>query len=190
MEDFKDLGISRASGGYRRPTTTDFSVWCAFGSGMIAAMAAMYLAVVRPIASEMERMEVRIGEIDRSIRSVAGQKTSAKNANDVLAILTEQGRRTAAASDALEGIRDLHERLARETDQIERALAAVENLSVLKAGLLDQAPQLEEASAALHGMQDIQVRLLSDQMVVLEHVDSLSYETVRRTLKKTNSSRG
>src|SRR4029077_11541409 len=34
------------------------------------------------------------------------------------------------------------------------------------------------------------LRLLSDQMVVLEHVESLSYETVRRTLKKTNSSLG
>jgi len=33
------------------------------------------------------------------------------------------------------------------------------------------------------------LRLLADQMVVLEHVESLSYETVRRTLKKTRSSR-
>jgi transposase len=34
------------------------------------------------------------------------------------------------------------------------------------------------------------LRLLSDQLVVLEHVESVSYETVRRTLKKTNSSLG
>jgi len=34
------------------------------------------------------------------------------------------------------------------------------------------------------------LRLLGDQMVALEHVESLSYETVRRTLKKTNSSLG
>jgi transposase len=32
------------------------------------------------------------------------------------------------------------------------------------------------------------LRLLADQMVVLEHVESMSYETVRRTLKKTRSS--
>lgn len=30
------------------------------------------------------------------------------------------------------------------------------------------------------------LRLLSNEMVVLEHVESLSYETVRRTLKKTS----
>ena len=34
------------------------------------------------------------------------------------------------------------------------------------------------------------LRLLADKMVELEYVDKLSYETVRRTLKKTNSSRG
>lgn len=34
------------------------------------------------------------------------------------------------------------------------------------------------------------LRLLSDQMVVLGHVESLSHETVRRTLKKTNLSLG
>ena len=34
------------------------------------------------------------------------------------------------------------------------------------------------------------LRLLADRMVVLEYVDSLSYQTVRRTLKKTNLSLG
>ena len=33
------------------------------------------------------------------------------------------------------------------------------------------------------------LRLLADRMVALEHVESISYETVRRTLKKTRSSR-
>lgn len=34
------------------------------------------------------------------------------------------------------------------------------------------------------------LRLLADRMVALGHVASVSHETVRRTLKKTNSSRG
>src|SRR3954467_7547255 len=33
------------------------------------------------------------------------------------------------------------------------------------------------------------LRLLADQLVELQHVPSVSYETVRRTLKKTNCSR-
>ncbi len=34
------------------------------------------------------------------------------------------------------------------------------------------------------------LRLLADRMVQLEYVESVSYQTVRRTLKKTNSSLG
>ena len=34
------------------------------------------------------------------------------------------------------------------------------------------------------------LRLLADRMVVLEYVDELSFQTVRRVLKKTNSSLG
>jgi transposase len=34
------------------------------------------------------------------------------------------------------------------------------------------------------------LRLLADRMVALAYADELSYETVRRVLKKTNSSRG
>jgi transposase len=34
------------------------------------------------------------------------------------------------------------------------------------------------------------LRLLADRMVKLEYVEELSHETVRRTLKKTNSNRG
>ena len=45
-------------------------------------------------------------------------------------------------------------------------------------------------SAAPEGRGQWTLRLLSDQMVVLGYVDSMSHETVRRVLKKTNSSRG
>jgi hypothetical protein len=34
------------------------------------------------------------------------------------------------------------------------------------------------------------MRLLADKLVELEIVDAISYETVRRTLKKTTSSHG
>ena len=34
------------------------------------------------------------------------------------------------------------------------------------------------------------LRLLADKMVELEHVDSISYETVRKVLKETSRNRG
>ena len=40
------------------------------------------------------------------------------------------------------------------------------------------------------GFAQWSLRLLADQMVELEYVESVSYETIRRTLKKTNLSLG
>jgi len=45
-------------------------------------------------------------------------------------------------------------------------------------------------SDAPNGRARWTMRLLADQMVQLGHVESVSHETVRQTLKKTNSSRG
>ena len=45
-------------------------------------------------------------------------------------------------------------------------------------------------SPAPEGRSRWTLRLLSDQLVTLEVVESVSYETVRRVLKKTNSSLG
>jgi len=40
------------------------------------------------------------------------------------------------------------------------------------------------------GRSQWSLRLLADQVVALEYIDSISYETIRRTLKKTNLSLG
>jgi len=45
-------------------------------------------------------------------------------------------------------------------------------------------------SDAPNGRARWTLRLLADQMVQLGYVESVSHETVRKTLKKTNSSRG
>ena len=45
-------------------------------------------------------------------------------------------------------------------------------------------------SAPPEGQARWSLRLLADRLVELEYVDSVSHETVRRTLKKTNSSLG
>ena len=45
-------------------------------------------------------------------------------------------------------------------------------------------------SAPPEGRARWTLRLLGDQMVALEHVESVSFETVRRVLKKTNLSLG
>lgn len=48
----------------------------------------------------------------------------------------------------------------------------------------------EACSAALEGRQHWTLQLLADRVVALGLAESYSYESVRRLLKKTNSSRG
>jgi transposase len=45
-------------------------------------------------------------------------------------------------------------------------------------------------SACPEGHARWTLRLLADRMVQLDYVEQVSYETIRRTLKKTNSNRG
>lgn len=45
-------------------------------------------------------------------------------------------------------------------------------------------------SKAPDGFSKWSLRLLADKMIELEYVDDISYETVRRVLKKTNYARG
>jgi transposase len=63
-----------------------------------------------------------------------------------------------------------------------------------KARLLDGAQEAHLVALACSQPPDDQdhwtLRLLAERMVELEYVPALSHETVRRTLKKTNSSRG
>lgn len=45
-------------------------------------------------------------------------------------------------------------------------------------------------SKAPEGFSKWSLRLLADKMIELEYIDNISYETVRRVLKKTNYGRG
>ena len=98
----------------------------------------------------------------------------------------------AAALDVSSGTA---ERL-RKRAVLEGALAAIESRpsQAVPRRKLDgrQEAQLiaRSCSAPPDGREGWSLRLLAEKMVELEYVDCLSYETVRRTLKKTPSSPG
>ena len=101
---------------------------------------------------------------------------------------------------------------ARIAAALEVAVSTVENVrqrfveESLEAALVPRPPR-REYRRRLDGQQEAHLialacgsppeghgrwtlRLLADRMVRLEHVESVSHETVRQTLKKTRSSRG
>ena len=100
-----------------------------------------------------------------------------------------------AVAAALEVSSGTVERL-RKRAVLEGALAAIEHrpstASVRRK--LDGRAEAQlialSCSAAPDGREGWSLRLLAEKMVELEYVDCLSYETVRRTLKKTRSNPG
>ena len=85
--------------------------------------------------------------------------------------------------------------LASERDELRKLVSVGKSAAqkLVRARILLQAEAHLIAlacSAPPEGRARWTLRLLSDRMVVLEHGASVSYETVRRVLKKTSSSRG
>lgn len=99
----------------------------------------------------------------------------------VLAVMLEVGRATVArvrqrfCKEGLEGA--LHHRRPRRCKPSRLDSRGEAHLTALACG-----PSPE-------GRSGWSLRLLADRMVELGHADELSHETVRRTLKKANSSR-
>ena len=81
---------------------------------------------------------------------------------------------------AEEGPLSLLERKARETPPTPRKLDGEQQAQLVKLAC-SQPPE---------GRARWTMQLLAERLVQLEVVDQISHETVRRTLKKTNSSRG
>ena len=88
-------------------------------------------------------------------------------------------------------VRNVRERLV--TQGLEAALVRKPQASPSRKRILDGAKEARlialACSEAPPGRSRWTLNLLADKLVELEVVDSISYETVRRTLKKTNSSR-
>ena len=88
-------------------------------------------------------------------------------------------------------VRNVRERLV--TQGLEGALNRKQRQAPPREKILDGAKEARlialACSQAPPGRSRWTLRLLADKLVELEVVDSISYETVRRTLKKTNSSR-
>ena len=89
-------------------------------------------------------------------------------------------------------VENVRERLV--TAGFERALEGKKRATPPRAKVLDGKQEAQVIALRLgsppKGYANWTLRLLADRVVALEIVESISYETVRRTLKKTGSRRG
>ena len=146
---------------------------------------------------------VRLGEEERArLRTLAGTGVAPARMLSRARVLlkADQGEGGAAWSDAaIAGALELHPttvaRIRRQC--VERGVdAALERKRPDRVypRALDGVAEAHLVAAACSpppaGRERWTLRLLADELVRLEVVGAVSYETVRRTLKQTNSSRG
>jgi transposase len=146
---------------------------------------------------------VRLTETERATLSAliaAGRAPARKLTHTRILLKADEGNggpswRDEAVMEALEVSRSTVERVRRR--YVEEGLEAALNHRPHTTGhphCLDGKQEAQlialACSAAPDGRDGWTLRLLADKMVELEYVDTVSYETVRRTLKKTISSHG
>ena len=155
MENFTGIPLSHIGQNSRQRSTTDISLWCAFGAGAMIAMAAMYIAVIAPLTDQLDQVQIRIAELDKTLRAVSGQVGTVKNANNLLGLLAEQRQKSHVAAGALADIRYLHDRLASQSTDIERRLTVLDGVDAIKDRLIHGAPQVASAGTALDALESL-----------------------------------
>jgi len=152
LENYTGIPISRITEpASRHRSTADVSLWCAFGAGAMIAMAAMYIAIIAPLTDQLNQVQVRIAELDKTLKAVAGQVGTVKNTNNLLGLLAEQRQKSHVAAGALADIRYLHDRLMSQSTDMDRALCVLDGVESIKDRLIQSGTDVASAGTALDG---------------------------------------
>ncbi len=154
MENFTGTPVSYVTHQDRKTrSAADISLWCAFAAGAMIAMAAMYIAIISPITDQLDRVQNRLAELDKSLRAVAGQSGNVKATNNLLGLLAEQRQKSHIAAGALADIRYLHERLASQAPDVQRALVTLDSLDTINDRLLRSGPASRKRQLDRRGLR-------------------------------------
>lgn len=115
-----------------------------FFCGALVALAVAYFGMARPMTLQFAELQGHLDRLDAGVRKVAGEADAARDANELLGLLAEQGRRTESAAESLDQMRRLHQRLE---DESAEARLALESFAALKAEADRAALQAREAQA-------------------------------------------
>ncbi len=78
----KNVSPNRAEANWELPS------WCLFVLGGVFTLLIVYVGVARPAARDMALMKRQLSTLEQSIWEVAGKSDTAKDANQLLALLS------------------------------------------------------------------------------------------------------
>ncbi len=140
---------------------------------------AVYLGFVRPTSLQLTKLRLYVTSLEQSIADLNGQRENAATTASLLNELVRQGRATSDAAIALSDMRDLHQQLVHEADQLRSARQALEKLTALRTDVARHVSLIEATSGALASIQGLheQVCRTADEteeaQLAVEHLDVL-----------------
>lgn len=130
--------------------------WPSLVSGAAIGFAMLYAGTTRPLLTQVEKLERRIGIVDARMHQLTGAARDAEQASGLLGTLIAQGEQVAAAREALDSIANLQRSLAAGAQQTEDASAVVGRWHDLAGSLIasrDQQPRTARAIEELDALQ-------------------------------------
>ena len=133
--------------------------WALVALGAVLALTATRMVVVQPTVRQLAQLQDEIAALESGMRDLVDQRGTVTAANTLLAQLAEQGRRNDEASQSLNRIAMLHERLNQQTERAERALAVMEKLATLQDALVENATRVDAANDTMVSIEALHERL-------------------------------
>jgi DNA repair exonuclease SbcCD ATPase subunit len=129
--------------------------WCIFALGSLMAFLFLYVGVARPLTQELASMRVRFDSVEHAVSKLASHRGNVAKATQLVAMLAEQGRQSAAASKSMQDIRSLYRQVEAEAREARRLNSSLGNIRQLYAQLDADVDRAELATESLDTIRQL-----------------------------------
>ena len=119
--------------------------WPTLLSGLAMGLVIMQMLVGQSVTRRMEQMTVQMVETQKQLSMLAGSADDVGQTNDLLARLTAQKSQVRTATETMVELQRLRSQVERDSQRLDKALAALDKLNKLQGDLANRAPQMEQA---------------------------------------------
>jgi hypothetical protein len=154
-----------------------------FAIGIILGSIAIYLVTSRPLFGQLVQMQKQISEMESNLKLLVGERGNAWEAGHLLSDLKSLNHQIDEARTTVRNLRELQTQLAEQGRQTAAATEALGKLTRLQDVALAQEKSISAANSTLKEMADIQQSLIDEHVNTPKARETLAdLERVRRDL--------
>ncbi len=146
--------------------------WLSFVAGGVATCGLFYFAVSKPAAEEMSLMRNQIQSLEKSIAALAGHQGSVDETNHLLSKLGQQQAYAQSARRSLQDIQELHASLLAQSQELDSAMATVNQLASLKDLVVANSDNITIAAESLVTADSLHQQLIESHPTTAAAVDA------------------